>query len=211
MNKPPYDPEALPPELRKLLPNNYHPRPVQSQHYSVLSPNQTDLGSAPKAVTPECKTKQKKQKSSAQVALCVAHSVRHKAGGLKSRGRKYGSRNQKSQTLGIRFRRGELSIIKTKALLAGVDTNSYIRASALDSDYKQPMNPVLFEALHAANRELTMQGVNLNQIAKHMNSGQASLAEADNLLGMIARSMFKTHKAVRYALTGEKLWPDEEE
>jgi len=144
-------------------------------------------------------------KSYAQVATSVAQSVRQKSGGLKPVGKK----DEKSETLGIRFKAGELPIIRTKALLAGCDTNTYIRAASLNSDYKQPRDPELLKAFNAAVRELTMQGVNLNQIAKHLNGGNVPLDEAQGLVGQIARGLFKAHDAIGRAITQGRMWPME--
>ena len=147
----------------------------------------------------------KTEKSYAQVETCVAQSVRHKSCGLKSKGKKKG----KSQTLGVRFKDGELASIRIKAMQAGCNTNTYIRASALGSDYKQPRDPELLKALNAAVRELTMQGINLNQIARRMNSENVPLDEAEGLLGTIARSLFKAHGVVSVAITQGRDWPEE--
>ena len=153
----------------------------------------------------------KQVKSSAQVETCVGHSVRHKSCGLKSEGKKHGkSTNRKSQTLGVRFKYGELECIRTKAMQAGCDTNTYIRASALGSDYKQPRDPELIKALNAAIRELNMQGVNLNQIAKRVNSGNVPLGETEGLIGNIARSIFRANDMVSAAIRQGRDWPEEE-
>ena len=149
--------------------------------------------------------KQVKQNSSAQVATSVTQSVLQKSCGLKPKR----FDDQKSETCSVRFRAGELTIIRTEALQAGCDTNTYIRAASLGSDYKQPRDPELLKALNAVVRELTMQGVNLNQIAKHMNSGNVPLDEAEGLIGQIARSMFKAHEAVSRAIRQGKEWPEE--
>jgi predicted DNA binding CopG/RHH family protein len=113
------------------------------------------------------------RKSSAQVETSVAHPVRQKSSELK-----LGDQTErKSQTLGVRFQAEELVIIKLKAQAAGCPTNTYIRAAALKSDYKPPINPELHKTLLAINRELTAQGRNLNQIAKQMNSHGAASQE----------------------------------
>lgn len=144
-----------------------------------------------------------------QAPKCQTTKATRKSCGLKS-GVLKNKKKGKSETLGIRFREGELGIIRIKALQAGCTTNTYIRASALGSEYKQPRDPELLKALHIANRELTMQGVNLNQIARQLNSGQARLDEAEGMIGQIARSMFHAHKAVRHAITQGKMWPEDE-
>lgn len=106
--------------------------------------------------------------------------------------------------LAVRFSKQELAAIKEKAKAAGCTTNGYIRAAALGSDYKPPSNPELVKALQALNLELTRQGTNLNQIAHMRNGGKATDAEADSMLGIVARSMLNTHKAVLAALSAGK-------
>lgn len=99
-----------------------------------------------------------------------------------------------------RFSQTERELVEAKAKAAGLSVNELIRATTLGADYRPPLNPELVRALLALNRELTAQGNNLNQIAKHLNGGRATEAEAETMLGIIARSMLKTHKAIRTAL-----------
>ena len=145
-------------------------------------------------------------KSFAQVETYVAQTVLHKSGALK---RKKQIRPKdidgakaapKSELLGVRFRAGELSIVRLKARQAGVSTNAYIRAAAFGSEGRHPRNADLLNVLRALNLELTRQGNNLNQIAKHLNNGAASPTEAEGMLGAIARSHIQTHKKIRAAL-----------
>jgi hypothetical protein len=141
-------------------------------------------------------------KSVAQVESAVApHSSGLKPNGsatLLSHARK------RPSPLAVRFSETELEIVKAKAKTAGCTTNSYVRASVLGSSYKPPANPELTKALLGLNREFTAQGNNLNQIARRVNGTQASEAEADSLLGMLARSMLRTHRAIRDALSWGK-------
>ena len=106
--------------------------------------------------------------------------------------------------LTVRFSETEKEILRTKARVAGCPVGTFVRASALGSDYRPPANPELTSALLDLNRELTAQGNNLNQIARKVNGQQATESQADSLLGLIARSMLRTHRAVRAALSWGK-------
>jgi len=175
-------------------------------HYDPNDPNQKPFSKYDVLRQPQVSDNNlSDNKSYAQVETCVAQSVRHMSCGLKSVHRKKG----KSETLGIRFRAEELGIIRTKAMQAGCNTNTYIRASALGSDYKQPRDPELLNALNTAVRELTMQGINLNQIARRVNSENIPLGKAEGLLGMIACSIFKAHETVSAAIRQGRDWPEE--
>lgn len=103
-----------------------------------------------------------------------------------------------------RFSREEKERVKASAEAAELSVNEYIRATALGAGYKPPFNPELVKALQALNLELTRQGTNLNQIAHLRNGGKATDAEADSMLGIVARSMLNTHKAVLAALSAGK-------
>jgi uncharacterized protein (DUF1778 family) len=118
-------------------------------------------------------------------------------------------RNDKRRNpLTVRLSDAERAIIEAKAKAAGCTTNGYVRAAALGSDYKPVRDAELTKALLSLNREFVAQGNNLNQIAKLRNGGKATDAEAESMLGVIARSMLKTHKAVRAVLgQGEEPHP----
>ena len=141
-------------------------------------------------------------KSSAQVATLVSpQAVSPKSCELKLEHRNdKGPKAKRRNPLTVRLSDAERAVIEAKAHAAGCSTNRYVRAAALGSDYKQPHDPEWTKALLATNRELTGQGRNLNQIAKLRNGGKASIAEEDGMLGVLARSMLPTHKAVRDAL-----------
>lgn len=128
------------------------------------------------------------QKSSAQVDPGVAPR------GRASAAPKHGKR---SHPLGVRFSAAELEIVKRKARDSGCTTNSYIRASALGSEYKVPVHKELRLTLLASNRELTSIGRNINQIAKQLNSGkQVGRITLDGLQA----ALFTTLAMVRTAL-----------
>lgn len=102
--------------------------------------------------------------------------------------------------LAVRFSAAELATIRARAKSAGCTTNRYIRATALGSDYRAPLDPELARALLSLRRELAAQGNNLNQIARQMNAGIV-LPGQDVLLEALAQSTEETHRAVRRALT----------
>ena len=102
--------------------------------------------------------------------------------------------------LGVRFSAIELEIVKAKARTVGCSVNGYVRAAALGSNYRPPRDPELTRALLMVNRELTAQGNNLNQIARQLNAGIVTPAQAESMVEILARSLLRTHKAVRQAL-----------
>lgn len=63
------------------------------------------------------------------------------------------------------------------------------------------MNPELTRALLGLNRELTAQGNNLNQIAKHLNIGMVLPGQGD-MLNALAASIMATLRCVRETLAG---------
>ncbi|MFY9286909.1 MAG: hypothetical protein WAO98_00235 [Alphaproteobacteria bacterium] len=84
--------------------------------------------------------------------------------------------------------------------------NEYIRATALAADYKPKTDPALQNALRMLNRELTAQGRNLNQIAKHLNSG-ASLVESVAMLETVRMPLIHALRAVKCALANNAPMP----
>jgi hypothetical protein len=134
-------------------------------------------------------------KSSAQVAPLVRPQVVSPKSCELKLGR------QRPYRLMGRFSKEEKECVETKAIAAGLSVNEYIRATSLGPDYKPRPDRDLVLALLATNRELTAQGNNLNQIAKHMNNGTALPAEAEGMLGVLGRSLLQTHRAIRSALS----------
>jgi hypothetical protein len=90
--------------------------------------------------------------------------------------------------------------VQAKAKSAGLSLNQYLRAAILKSNYKPPLQPELCRKLLALNVELTRQGNNLNQIARQLNAGILSPAQAEGQLAVLAPAMLETHKAIREAL-----------
>jgi hypothetical protein len=146
-------------------------------------------------------------KSSAQVETSVGQNVLQKSCELRSSKKKEKNKEPKyPPPLRVRYRTYEEreKVIKA-AKEAGIGSVSgYLRAVSLGSDYKPPANPELLKALLAANKELTAQGRNLNQIAKHLNQGTASKEQGGGLLAILARSLLRAHQAIRKALAGGK-------
>jgi hypothetical protein len=105
-------------------------------------------------------------------------------------------KRKRASPIKVRLSEAERETVRAKAIKAHLSVNAFIRTLLLGADY----DPTVKEQLRKANLELTRQGNNLNQIAKRLNGGRTSEAEADSLLGMLARSMLQTHRAIRAAL-----------
>lgn len=134
------------------------------------------------------------KKSCAQVETSVIpKGVIPKSCGLKPK-------NKRRPPVPVRYSESQLEILETKARKAGLCRSEYIRTTSLGEDYKPLANPDLTHALLLLNRELTRQGNNLNQIAKHHNSHTITQAQGESMLDILGRSMLRTHKAVRKAL-----------
>ena len=181
MTKPPYDPDALPPELRALLPDNTNPTPNQN---SVVTPRY-DKGK----VIP---------KSYAQVASLVSPQVSPvvapNSGGLKPRGKR------RRNPITVRLSKDEWEKIAAKAIRARCTLNSYARAAMLGSDYTPPRDPELVKTLRKYYFELHMQGINLNQIAKNLNGGFVSDEECEMAIADIRDAISRIWRAVGQAL-----------
>ncbi len=135
-----------------------------------------------------------KQNSSAQVALSVEqYVVRQKSGGLKPR-------EIKPFRLGVRLSENEHEIVVRHAEKAGLTVSEYVRVSALGPTYASSIDPEKRQQLLNLNRELSRQGTNLNQIAKHLNAGIVSPEQGESMLAILARALLGAHMAVRKAL-----------
>jgi hypothetical protein len=145
-------------------------------------------------------------KSSAQVATYVGQNVPHKSCERRSKGVKHPAKPTKYPSpLRVRYPTYEDrdKVFETAKQAGYKSVSAYLRDVSLEP-YKvlaPPTDPELTKALLALNKELTSQGNNLNQLAKQMNGGKASPAEADGALGVLARSMLGTHRAIRQALS----------
>lgn len=153
------------------------------------------LRKSPSPVRPQ---NSKKAKSYAQVATCVGqHVVGRMSGGLKPK-------DSKSFRISVRFSETEREILVRQAEKSCLTVSEYIRASVLGAGYISTIDPVKRQLLQDINRELSRQGNNLNQIAKHLNAGAASPAQGDSMLAMIARSLLSVHMRASRALAEGK-------
>lgn len=148
-------------------------------------------------------------KSSAQVAISVGQDVPQKSCERRSERIKRKAKQSKYPSpLRVRYPTYEdrAKVYEAASQAGYKSVSAYLRDVSLEP-YKilvPPTDPELTKALLALNKELTSQGNNLNQIAKHMNGGKASLTEAEGMLGVLARSMLGTHSAIRRALSHGK-------
>ena len=95
----------------------------------------------------------------------------------------------------------EYEIIRQKVQEAGCKFNTYVRAALLGSDYQQPMDKDIRQALLGLNHELTKQGNNINQIARHLNAGIRTPTQANQALEAMRPEYLQTLKAIRTALS----------
>lgn len=139
--------------------------------------------------------KTEKSPSSAQVESFVCqHSGSQNSGELKLDG-------SRPCRIVVRFTKEEKEYVGIQAEKARMPVSNYVRLTLL----KLPsLDPERNKLLHKSNFELTKQGTNLNQIAKHLNGGTASLDEGNSMLAIIARSLLSAHKSVKQALTEGK-------
>jgi hypothetical protein len=103
-------------------------------------------------------------------------------------------------TISVQFTEHQRAIIRKKAKDINLSVNAYIKAVALQADYKPPLNPELCKALRDLNAELTAQGRNLNQIAKHLNGGTATLGQGMAMLDSIRGPLVRALQAVKTTL-----------
>ncbi|MDR3560896.1 MAG: hypothetical protein P4N59_05585 [Negativicutes bacterium] len=134
----------------------------------------------------------KLSKSSTQVASLVGPKVPPKTCAPAKPGRR------RPHPIRVRLSAIELRTVRENAKEVGCTLNAYVKASALK---RLPMGPELQDMLFLLNRELTAQGRNLNQIAKHLNSGQANISQGTAMLEAIRAPLIIALKAVKIALT----------
>jgi len=104
----------------------------------------------------------------------------------------------------VRFTQAEKETIGRQAKEARMPTSAYIRLTLL----KLPsLDPERNQLLHKVNFELTKQGTNLNQIAKHMNVEKTSMEDGNSMLAIIARSLLSAHQSVKKALAADQVTP----
>lgn len=179
--------------------------------YAILSTPPSVSEPSLEVVTPDAAVTPKNsfKKSYAQVdplvspewvspkGLASAEPKQDKNGGDQKGG---AGRTGRSNPLTVRLSKSEREIIRAKADKAGCSVNAYVKTVVLGSAYKPAMDPELRRTLLDLNRELTAQGRNLNQIAKQLNSGQATAPEAEMMIDVLSRSLLRTHQCVRKAL-----------
>ena len=107
---------------------------------------------------------------------------------------------EKTSPRAVRFAPYEITIIKERAKAAGCSFNAYVRYSSLGDQYQPPLSQDVRQALLALNHELTKQGNNINQIAKHLNAGIRTPTQANQALEAMRPIYLQTLNAVRTAL-----------
>lgn len=92
--------------------------------------------------------------------------------------------HRRTERFNLRFTLDEMTHIDAQAAAAGIDPSKYLRRRALG--YIVPpahrIDPGLVSELNRIWVELRAQGNNLNQMARHLNSGQPAIAEIDLVL-----------------------------
>jgi len=88
----------------------------------------------------------------------------------------------------------EADYIEAKAQRAKMSISGYLRSITLGPDYQSPHDPERIGALLKLNRELTIQGHQLKQIAEHLNSGTMNLEESMSLLKSLRDPLVKSLK-----------------
>lgn len=106
-----------------------------------------------------------------------------------------------------RFSQCEREILVRHAKEKRLTISEYIRACVLEDKYIPSTDPVKRQLLLNANIELSRQGNNLNQIARQLNAGLASSAQADAFMERLSASLATAHEAVRQALTNGRGMP----
>ena len=85
-----------------------------------------------------------------------------------------GEEERRTRTIGVRLTEAEAEVLRERAQAARLSVGSYLRRRALG----QRVRVAAERRLGAAElRELNRIGVNLNQMARAMNSGSAAPAE----------------------------------
>ena len=142
-----------------------------------------------------------KTTSSAQVALCVGQPAAEPMSDATK------PNDCRPFRITVRFSISEREILVRHAEKSCLTVSNYIRAAVLGAGYLSAIDPVRQELLKNISRELGHQGNNLNQIAKHLNTGKTPIDEGNSMLAIIARSLLPAHQAVRRALAEGKVMP----
>jgi len=120
--------------------------------------------------------------------LVVPQAARPKSGGLKPR-------RKQASPINVRLNESEKEVVQKKARQAEMSVHAFMRYQILGPDY----DPHLRKLFLSLNRELTAQGRNFNQIAKHMNNGGGSV-EATGMLDAIRVPLIRALLAIKEAL-----------
>ena len=139
-----------------------------------------------------------KEKSSAQVESFVCQpSGSQNSGELKLDG-------SRPYRIVVRFTEDEKNAVGIQAKNARMPVSTFVRLTLL----RQPsLDPERNKLLHKVHYELTKQGTNLNQIAKHLNSDTATIEQSNSMLAIIARPLLAAYQAVQRALADGKVEP----
>jgi hypothetical protein len=142
-------------------------------------------------------------KSSAQVESWVLpRAVLPNSGELKLKNitckKKKGTTTSKRPSpLSVRLSECQKETVRAKAREAAMPVNAFVKYALLGTDY----DPNLRNLLHKTYCELTRQGINLNQIAKKLNSGMATPSQGIAVLEAIREPLIRTLRTVGNALT----------
>ena len=109
-------------------------------------------------------------------------------------------KQERRNPISVRYSDVEIQTLRAEAREAGYSFRGYIRAKSLGKAYKPPLHAELKEVLLKVFTELTRQGNNLNQIAKHLNSGTATRPEGESMVAMLSRSLMSAYRAVSKTL-----------
>ena len=167
----------------------------------------TRSAAAPEAIptTPDkAKISKSPAKNGTQVETSVGQNVLQKSCELRS-GRAKGKSEKPKYPPPLRVRyptyEEREEVIQAARQAGFKSVSGYLRALSKGADYKPPRDPELTRVLLMLNRELTAQGNNLNQIARQRNGNIITEEEGNSMLTILGRSMLRTHKAVRQALS----------
>lgn len=105
-------------------------------------------------------------------------------------------RRKRASPIKVRLSVSEKEIVKQKAQKAGLSVNAFVKCVIIGTEY----DPHIRKIFLMLNRELTAQGRNLNQIAKHLNSN-GSIEVGMAMLDVIRIPLLKALHAVKAALT----------
>jgi hypothetical protein len=176
---------------------------------SKISPSSSDKSSASSESIPSPETSppvlppQKSAKSSAQVAISVGQNVLQKSceHGSEEKGEKTGPPKY-PPPLRVRYPTYEerARVIRDAKEAGFKSVSAYLRELSRGPNYNPPPDPALTQELHEINLELTRQGTNLNQIAKKVNGGVVTGTQANDMLGIIGRSLIQVHRRLREKL-----------